>query len=196
MLEQRDRQALGRGPWTGKLMSLCDCNGAQGIRNVFLWSAFQIILNSLIYFPTRGGTEAREPQSSPRGVQSYYVLTRLAHTLLLGPAPLGLGKARRTMSWFKANFRVQLNIFFSLNLFRHDCLKAGECLILAEDVSRQVPELTPPSHGQDPACGSQPAQRSLLWEVIWPRGSPGSLWYYQIEERQTDLMPLSQWLWF
>lgn len=89
-------------------MSLCDCNGAQGIRNIFLCSAFQIILNSLINFPTRGGTEAREPQSSPRGVQSYYILIRLVQTLLLGPAPLQLGKAGKTIILFKANLRVQL----------------------------------------------------------------------------------------
>lgn len=135
MLEQWERQALGRGLWTGKLMSLCDCNGAQGMRNIFLWSAFQIILKSLIYFPTRGGTEVWEPQSSPRWVQGYYILKRPAHTLLLGPALLRLGKAGRTMSWFRANLRVQLAAehgmltFFSLNLFRHDCLKAGESIL-------------------------------------------------------------------
>lgn len=113
MLQQWDKQALGRGLWTGKLMSLCDCNGAQGIRNIFLWSAFQIILNSLIYFPTRGGRVAWEPQGSPAGVQSYYILIWSAHTLLLGLELLRLGEEQEEQ-W--ADLRQTSGLNWQLNI--------------------------------------------------------------------------------
>lgn len=181
MLEQWDRQALGRGLWTGKLMSLWDRNGAQGIRSIFLWSAFQIILNSLIYFPTRGGREAREPQSSPRGVQSYYILIRLARTLLLGPAPLRLGKAGRTMSWFKANLRVQLTaehwtlyfllawIFSGMTAWKQGGVSCScwGCLLTSPWVNSFFPWW-----GPHLIMRSQPAQHILLWELILPKGLP------------------------
>lgn len=65
----------------------CHCSGAGGVRNAFPGSAFQTILNSWRNCPTRGGTEAQEPQSSPRRVQGYHSLVRSA--LVLGILHLG-----------------------------------------------------------------------------------------------------------
>lgn len=160
-------------------MSLYDCSGAQGIRNTFLWSAFQIILNFLIYFPTRTGTEAREPESSPRGVQSYYILTRLAHRLLLGPAPLLLGNPGRTMSRFKENLRVQLAAehwtlhILSLNLFTHDCLKAeeGVLFLLRMSSGRSQSYLCRPMVRSLPVGQSQPST-FCFGSSSCPTGSP------------------------
>lgn len=81
-------------------MSLQWC---QWVRNTFLGSAFQIILNSWRSFPTRGGTEAQEPRSSPRRIQEYHSPVGSA----LGLGILHLGKSGRTRSWFQGKLYLE-----------------------------------------------------------------------------------------
>lgn len=105
-------------------------------KHIFVIS-FPNNIKFLNIFPYQGWKEAWEPQNSPRGMQNYYILMRLAHTASAGTGTTVLRKCRKSYELFlrqssepklaAQHWMLFLCVcFFSLNLVRHDCMQVSE----------------------------------------------------------------------
>lgn len=100
---------IGWSSGTGKYLArACGQKVSVSVRLQWcLWDKKHIFVISfpnnikfLNIFPYQGWKEAWEPQNSPRGMQNYYILMRLAHTASAGTGTTVLRKCRKSYELF------------------------------------------------------------------------------------------------